>query len=173
MTILTVPAPPTVTITPFSLEAGSGMLSTGAPASSAWPAASRALFCSFRLWTPITAVKMFVLNGATVSGNIDVGIYDEAGTRLVSSGSTAHAGTSVIQVLDITDTQLGIGLFYMALALDGTTATVYRKSINVALQRATRWYQMAAAFPLPATATFAAPASNYVPLFGLSTDTVI
>jgi hypothetical protein len=57
---------------------------------------------------------MLVLNGATASGNMDVGIYDYAGTRLVSSGSTAQSGTSAFQDFDITDTLLGPGIFYLA-----------------------------------------------------------
>ena len=167
------PAPPTVTLTPLSIETATNTVSTGAPASAVWPSANRAIFVGFRVWTPITVVKMFVVNGTAVSGNIDMAIYDEAGARLTPSISTAQAGTSAIQELNITDTQLGVGLFFLALAVDNTTATVYRKSINVAHLRAARCYQMASAFTLPATATFAAPASSYLPIFGLSTDTVI
>lgn len=174
MTTLLTPVPPTVTVTPVALESiGSTTGSTSAPASAVWPNASRAIFVPFRLFTPIVAVKMFVVNGTVVSGNIDMGIYDEFGTRLVSKGSTAHAGTSVMQILDIADTVLGAGLFFMALVIDNTTATVYRKSVAAQLMRACRCYQMASAFALPATATFAAVSSAYLPIFGLTTDTVI
>lgn len=119
------------------------------------------------------AVKLFAVNGTAVSGNVDIGIYDESGTRLVSSGSVAQTGTSVIQIFDITDTLLGVGLFFLAMAVDNTTAQFFRRTANAAHLRTLRVYQTASAFVLPTTVTFAAPASGYYPLFGLSTDVVV
>src|ERR1044072_5106370 len=141
---------PSTTLLPHSAESLS-ISTTGvsAPSSAVFPAANRALYVPFRLSDPITVVKMFVLNGATVSGNIDVGIYDAVGTRLVSKGSTAQAGTSAIQEFDITDTRLGPGLFYMAVAMDNGTATLFRKSINNFFLRAAGMFQQASAFALP------------------------
>jgi hypothetical protein len=166
------------TIHPWSPESIGPALATqgevlSGSTSGAWPSANRAYYIPFGLTKSITAKLMFVYNGATASGNFDIGIYDQAGRRLVSSGSTAQAGTNALQTVDITDTWIGPGLFYLALALDNTTGTVQRTSASLARQRLTGCFQQATAFALPATATFAAVATANIPVFGLCTRTVI
>lgn len=130
---------------------------------STWPAANLAIFIPFRVYQIYTAVKMSWING-TVSGNIDVGIYDAQGDRLVSLGSTAMSGASAIQTGDITDTTLKPGLYYMAMAVDNTTATFRRfTSATVAGTAGLGLLQQATAFALPSTATFAACGNDYIP----------
>lgn len=169
--------PPLVTITPFSLESAGvewvakGISLSGAT-SATWPAANRALFYPFTLSEPVIAVKLFVLNGATASGNIDAGIYDRTGNRIVSTGSTAQSGTSVIQEFDITDTLFGPGTFYLALVMNNTTGTTFRQTTSSGSFASTGACQMASAFPLPATATFA-NTWHAPPVFGLTTRSVI
>jgi len=170
---------PCVTIIPWSLESISAYLSgalttfTGL-GSSTYPTANLALFIPFVLSMPVTAVKMFAYNGATVSGNIDLGLYDTTGIRLVSIGSTAQAGTGATQEFNITDTNIGPGRFYLAVAMNNTTGTLYRGTMtNAAILQSTGMSQMATAFPLPATATLAAVSVNYVPLIALTTRTVV
>jgi hypothetical protein len=162
-----------VTISPYSLGsigAVTGNLSS-APASGTWDSANRAVFVPFRVSRPIYVVNMFVFNGLVVSGNLDIGIYTSDGTRLVSIGSTAQAGTSAIQTLDITDTLLGPGLFYMALVFNNTTARVFQQTV-VPSGIVCGMAIMNAAFPLPATATFS-QSYNYLPVFGLTTRSVV
>lgn len=142
-------------------------LNTTAIASTAWPSANYAAFVPIRLSRPYTAYKMVVGAGATAAGNFDVGLYDRYGNRLVSSGATAK-GASTEHVLDITDTRIGPGLYYMALAADGTNNYVSitpSGTAPVPLQK-TRAYGvlgMAAAYTLPDPATFAAAAFAQVP----------
>jgi hypothetical protein len=125
-------------------------------ASAAHPEINRATFVPFSVQSPMTVVKMFTLNGSTINGNVDVGIYDANGVRLVSSGSTAHAGASVIQEFNITDTLLLPGLYYLAIASDSATATFEVWSANGAILRSLGVVgQQTTGFPLPATATFA------------------
>lgn len=69
--------------------------------------------------TPSVAKKMWYYGGGSASGNVDIGIYNESGTLLVSSGSTSHGAFG--QNVDITDTTLAPGFYYMAIAKDGTT----------------------------------------------------
>lgn len=174
------PTEPLVTIHPYTLEslgpipgilAGLAFRST---ASAAYPTASLAIFVPFVLAKPILVKKLWCYNGTAVSGNVDVGIYDEQGTRLCSSGSTAQAGTSTLQEFNITDTVIGPGLFYLAIALDNTTGTLFRGTVTtVALLKQLGMFQQASAFALPATATFATVANDYIPVFGLSTRDVI
>lgn len=141
-----------------------------AAVSAAWPVANKAIYIPFSLSERQTVTALFIANGATVSGNIDLGIYDEAGTRLVSSGSTAQAGTTALQVANITDTVLEAGLYYMACAMDGTTGTAQRWVSGVAGVEALRFlgvFEETSAFALPATAAFATIASDYIPHMGV------
>ena len=149
-------------------ESGRSVGSSSA-ASAAWPSANLAILIPFRLPAPLLVQRLFLLNGATASGNVDIGIYDVAGTRLVSTGSTAQSGTSAVQSVDVTDTPLAAGLFYLALAMDGTTGTVQRKTTsNVASCKALGMAQVASAFALPATVTFATCTNAFIPYFGLT-----
>lgn len=63
----------------------------------------------------------------TSSGNLDVGIYDSAFTRLWSRGSFASPGTGAREVLisagSPTTLTLTPGLYYTAFAADNTTVT--------------------------------------------------
>lgn len=132
------------------------------PGDVAHPTANMAYFIPFVLYEPAVVKKLLIANGATVSGNIDAGIYSADGTRLVSMGTTAMSGVSVIQGLDITDTLLGRGLFFLAFACDNATASFFGWNTpgNIGVSALTGIYQMASAFVLPATATFAAQAIN-------------
>ena len=121
----------------------------------AWPTANKAYFIPYSVGGIVTVRKMFVLNGPTLSGNIDVGIYDRNGVRLVSIGSTAQAGVSIIQEFDITDTLLVPGLYYLACAMDNTTGQVEIVGPGLAQGMSMGIAEEASAFPLPATATFA------------------
>lgn len=129
----------------------------------AWTTANRAIFLPFSLETTVTAYQMAVVNGATLGGNLDVGIYDVLGNRLVSKGSTAQTGTSVIQKLDITDTVLTPGVYFMAMATDSTTATYEGTGVVSGAGeqfRACGVQEQLSAFALPDPATFANPAST-------------
>lgn len=119
--------------------------------------ANRAILVPFVLVADGIVEKITVANGTVVSGNVDVGIYNEAYTRLVSSGSTAQAGTSALQIFDITDTPLKAGRYYMAFCMDNTTGRAYRGSLGGSVAE-TLYNSMhligdITAFPLPATIT--------------------
>lgn len=80
---------------------------------------------------PATVMKLWCVNGATVNGNVDMGIYDEAGNLLVAKGTTAQSGTNTVQEFNITDTQLQPGRYYLALATDSATATFMQTSVTL------------------------------------------
>jgi hypothetical protein len=141
--------------------------------SAAWVAANTAIFIPFRLSSAMLMKLLFVYNGSSVSGNIDVGIYAKDGTKLVSSGSTAQAGTSAFQTFDIADTLIGPGVFYLAAVMDNGTGHTTRLTPGVAIGRLLGAAQMATAFPLPATATLAALTASYWPLVGGTTRTFV
>lgn len=65
----------------------------------------------------VTRIKIEV---KTQSGNIDVGIYDAALDRVVSTGSIGCPSTGVATIT-ISSTVLDPGLYYLAIAADNTT----------------------------------------------------
>lgn len=149
-------------------------LSVGGTTSGAWPAANRAIYVPFHVLNNYTVVKLGIRNGTTVTGNVDVGIYDANGTRLISSGSTAQAGTSTVQEFDVTDTTLTPGWYYLAAAMDGAGHTFrVAPSVGVGWMRCLGMYQQATAFPLPATATFAAIGTSYLPHLAASSRVIL
>ena len=150
-----------------------GAVRLASAASAAFPTTNQAFFMPLFMGAPITIAQLFVWNGATVSGNVDVGVYAEDGTRLVSSGSTAQAGTSVLQVFDVTDTVIGPGNYYLALACDNTTATITRVTVALSVARLHGNLTQASAFPLPTLATFATVAGGFTPIMGFTPRTVI
>lgn len=156
-----------------SIGGGAGFV--GTPASAIYPTANLAIYIPFRIPRPIVVTKLWAWNGTVVSGNIDVGIYDATGTRLISAGSTAQAGTSAKQEFNIADTEIGPGLFYIATAMNNTTGTLHRVSaLPVELMRLVGCAEQTTAFALPATATFAKVATAaYLPMTGLSIRTVV
>lgn len=144
-----------------------GMVAYGNPLSAAWPGANRALYFPLTLQVPAIAYRVWVWNGSAVSGNFDIGIFDEAGTKLVSTGATAQSGTSALQDVDITDTLLPAGTSWVGIVFDNTTATTVRINPSALYIGPLGCYQQATAYPLPSTATFARMATDYVPMVGV------
>lgn len=143
-------------------------------AAALWPSANRAIYVPFVVFQPLIAVKMGVRNGNAVSGNVDVGIYDDQQNRLVSMGSTAQAGTAAIQSFDITDTLLQPGVYYMALCVDNTTAQIQGAAISaLAAGAAGVLSQSVGAVTLPNPGTFAAAQDAFVPAIFVTTRTLI
>lgn len=144
-----------------------------ADASAVWPTAAKAIYVPFELAEPLTVVKGFWLNGATAAGNIDIGIYKEDGTKVVSMGNTAQGTVNIIQEVDITDTFLPApARYFMGLACSLGTATLFSIAPTAPICKAWGIYTQATASPLPSPATFALDATwAYVPLFGFSTQT--
>jgi hypothetical protein len=136
------------------------------PTSTAWPAANDAILVPITLKQTVLIKRLFSINGATASGNIDVGIYSDDGAKIVSAGSTAQSGTNVPQFFDVTDFMLGPGRYYLAAAMDGTTGTLFRANISVARLQALGLAKQATAFALPSSITFATVTAAYLPMIG-------
>jgi hypothetical protein len=72
------------------------------------------------------AVKMSYLVGGTAAGTVDLGIYDAQFNLIISTGLTAQGTINVLQELDITDTLLQPGFYYMAIKCTDGTGTHFR-----------------------------------------------
>lgn len=124
--------------------------------SSAWAAANRAYYVPVLVRRRMVVTGIALVIGTTNTGNIDVGIYDEDGRRIVSSGSTPAGAVSTPQIIDIADTVLPPGTYYVAVAADATTLAINRLSVGNPLLRVNGVkFQSTTGFPLPATATMA------------------
>ena len=166
--------PPLPVIQTWSMEALGIELMTiqrdlSAIGSTTVPAANRAFYIPFMLAMPIVVTRLWWENGGTVSGNVDVGIYDSVGTRIVSTGATAGSGTIAIQSVDITDTLIGPGRFFLAISCSSATATLMATTDAPSLEalRSRGAFNQETAHPLPATATFATVISSFIPVVGL------
>lgn len=125
--------PPLPVLTPFHPDSLGSFLpnyatgTLGNATSSTWPTANAAHFYPFFLTQTAIAYQLLFYVGATSSGNIDVGIYDSQFNRIVSSGSTAmSATTNTVQELNIADTTLGAGEYFLAAGCDNATGTCFR-----------------------------------------------
>jgi hypothetical protein len=138
----------------------------------AFPAANRVIYCPVMVEVPVTVYQLGWGNGA-LNGTAEAGIYTEGGTRLVTTTATATSGASSPQFVNIADTALVPGIYYLAMvASTVTTATYARSSINVAYLRMCGVRQEASA-SLPSTATFATAASSYMPFICASLNATI
>jgi hypothetical protein len=130
--------------------------------------ANQALYVPVIVRNPLTVYQLGWVNGTTVAGNLDVGIYDRNSVRLVSSGSTAQATINVAQVVDIADTTLAPDFYYLALAGDNPgTQNLIQISLQVSAYARPGGgvNTQATAFPLPSTATMTPFTANQrVPL---------
>lgn len=158
----------------WSVGSDIGALGAGTPGSQVWTAVNRALYIPLYIDRPGIVTKFWTYNGTTAAGNIDIGLYNRSYTRLSSKGSTAQAGTSVIQEFDVTDFAIGPGVYFLGLAASLTTTTFFMHASSVAAYFGGMGVTMeASALPLPATAT---PVQNVVinlPVAGISFRTLV
>lgn len=145
------------------------------PGFGAWPLSNLALFVPVTIFRPWQLLVMGIENGATVSGAVDVGFYDNQGNRIVSIGSSSQtpSGPDSYQTFDVVDTVLEPGQGYIAMAMNNGTGQPRRWNPAVPIAASCGVLEMASAFPLPATATFAACTRAYIPLVAMFGRTVV
>lgn len=130
-----------------------------APVSAVWPTSNRAFYSPIYIDRPGIVTKFWLLNGASVAGNVDIGLYRSDYTLISSKGSTAQAGTNVIQEFDVTDFAVTQGVYFLGVVLSNTGGAVVRVNQNaLGFLSAAGMTEQTSAFPLPSTATPAAAA---------------
>lgn len=140
-----------------------------------WPAANLIIYVPIVVKQMVLVKKIWFGAGGTGTGNIDLGIYNRAGTRLVSSGTIAHGTGNNEKVVDITDLPLKPDLYYMALQGSNNTDTMYRENLAGPAPAAGGVRDEAAGgFGLPATATWVVDSAlGYVPEMGIFVETTV
>lgn len=171
--------PASVFITPFSEESLGSVNRTiiaSGPATAVYIAAQRALFFPFTLFRQETVYRFFWVNGTTASTDyIQVGVYDRSGNAIkLGTGGSPNYGTlaataSVCQFDNVADFVLSPGGYFMAIWCSGVTTHLMRTAPTARFLRAAGTFQQSSLTTgLPTTATFAAQASAYMPMFGLA-----
>jgi hypothetical protein len=135
--------------------------------------ANRALYFPVTLAEPYVLRRFWWVNGATVNGNVDVGLYTASGLRIASCGSTAMSGASALQSVVLgSPVHLPPGSYYLAWAPSSGTATFpYAAAGGVAEGRIFGMAVEDSAVPLPASATFATTTTARTVLCGMSNRT--
>lgn len=136
-----------------------------------WPTANLAIFVPFRVCRSETITHMATGYGSATSGNVDLGVYTAGGELVVSTGSTAQGTAGEEHIIDVTDTDIHAGMYYLAVACDNTTGRIgqFTSTTNRQFARIMGCRQMASAFPLPSTATLGGISSTgagYYPMVG-------
>lgn len=134
----------------------------------AWPSSNRIFYVPVRLQEAFTVKRVFWTNGGTVSGSVNLGLYDVSGSKLWETGSTAQTGTNQTQFVNIADQAHARGVYYIAIQHSNTTGQYGRTNPGIyvlALQGMLQ--ESPGSFALPATATFAAIATDFLPMCGL------
>lgn len=138
------------------------------PVTTLWPGANLAIYMPMRLPVSYAMVRAYVVNGGAVSGNFDIGIYNQDFTKVISSGSTAQAGVNATQYVTLSTT-LAAGSYYLCLAFDNGTAQVFAAGgMPANTSRLMGILQQAAAFVLPNPIVPASPANAFWPLCGIT-----
>ncbi len=143
-------------------------------ASAVYPTANKIYYIPFRIGATVLVKRLYCVNGAAVSGNIDLGVYDQNGKRLIVAGSTAQASTNVPQAIDTTDTELLPGCYYFGIQCSNTTSAFFRNNSAVSLLQGRGLYmETAGGIGLPSTATGVRITNAYFPACGLMMVTAI
>ena len=90
--------------------------------SGSWASANDPVAVPFRISEALVVTHLGWRNGSGAGSNHDIGIYDTAWNLLVSSGSTGGSGSSLWQFVDVTDTPIPPGRYYLTYVVNATTA---------------------------------------------------
>lgn len=147
------------------------------PSSVAYESSNAAFYYPIVLPAPCVVRRVWWANGATTTGGatVEAGVYANSGfapgVKLIS-GSATQGTASQVQFVDVTDTALAPGLYWLALMATSTTnTTFFRSDIGGGLAAIDAGLRMeqASANPLPATATPVETTGTPVYLCGFAT----
>lgn len=128
-------------------------------------AANRAYYVPhvFPVRCTLYALRFAAGNG---TGNYDIGVYNAAGTRLASSGSTAMTAAGV-KTLSLADIAVTAGtLLYAAIALSSTSGSSSRVAFSpISATINVGQMEESSALPLPATMTPVISTNASLPIF--------
>lgn len=134
---------------------------TATPTSNAWPLANLAIYVPIYFNEAGTIFQVGCGAGATAGGNFDIGLYDMAGNKIQTTGTSART-LSAWNAVNWTDLVVAPGWYYAAMSADGTNnysgvapAAGTAEAVGVCEQTT--------AFVLPTTATLTRTTRAFVP----------
>lgn len=146
------------------------------PATVAWtPGANVAIYLPLTMKTAYPVRQLWWPNGNAVAGNVDCGLFTASGLRVLSCGPTAQTTITTVQVVTLgTAVWLMPGAYYMGLSLSNAAGKIWSTTVaTVNTNKMLGVVQEAGAGTLPAQATFATMATDFLPLFGFSRGGVL
>lgn len=135
-----------------------------------WPSANFAVYVPVTMPARFTIARFLTVNGNVVAGNVNVGLYSNNMALLMSSGSTAQAGTNVVQYIPVADQSFPAGDYFLALAASSTSARFQGCSFNTQYfcREAGLLQESLGSITLPSTMTPVVYAQTAVPAFGFT-----
>lgn len=95
------------------------------------PVITETYICQLDLPHAASITGIAIFNGSVASGNIKVGLADDAGLLVAQSASTAMAGTDAYQRVPFTTVHVAKGgTYYVLLQVDNTTARFNTHTLN-------------------------------------------
>lgn len=145
---------------------------TAAPVGNAWPLTNLGLFIPFQTNQRAIAYSVFWATGTGAGGNADVGIYDTAGNRLASTGTTARGAASSWISTDWTDYTIEPGRYYLGMSTDGVLNYISWAGVTSGLLEASGVCEATSAFVLPNPVTLVRTTRAFIPMVGLNLKSV-
>jgi hypothetical protein len=143
----------------------------------AWTTADLVHYAPIRVKRHVIAVKLWFGSEATGTNNIDIGIFNRAGTKIISTGLVAKPASNTCSVQDITDTPLAPDLYYMGMTCVSATATFNMWNLTNAPDLSAQGFrteQLGAGAALPSTATWIITSSHTrCPRMGIVVDSMV
>jgi hypothetical protein len=138
------------------------------PASISWAVANLSVFIPIYLPWDYPVARVFWVNGSTVAGNANFGIFTPTGKRIYSTGSTAASGGSALQFVTPTPFTLSAGPYYFAYANDGTTNRSFGSGITTVRLNAAGVLNQTSNLALSDPAVFATAGQTSYELCGIT-----
>jgi hypothetical protein len=153
--------------------AGYAEMQAGVSSAAAWPTSGRVYYLPVAVVGPVQIQAMMWRNGATLNGNVDVGIYSRNFVRLMSSGGVVQTGINSLQFTSVPVTLMP-DLYYLAMTTNTTTGLYWRwtygATLGPLLLQSVGVRTEGGGYPLPATAspTTGTILPDYLPLLAAS-----
>lgn len=140
------------------------------PGNAAWPAANRGIAVPLFLPAPAIVNRFMYVIGTTGAVNVDIGIYRRDLTKIITTGSTAVAGSNACTFINVTDTLLAPGHYWMAMSCDSTTTTTFNRIApgQLGSLELSGCKRLSTSFPLPDPIAPVAITDLFMPLFGFT-----
>lgn len=121
-------------------------------ASAVWVTTNLAIYVPFVMYRSGIVYQVGWMNGGTtVSGTREVGVYNSAGSKMISGAATG-SGTNVMQRVNVTDTTLNPGQYWLAITCT-TASDWFAYTAPVPIFTALGCLTQTSANPLPSTMT--------------------